>query len=110
MYILTRNYYVRCCLKAHADQWKGDDDEKQRRPDAVRNRSYLFRSYDPVVTKLYTERYAWIGASMRVVVCTHKTAMSLELALLLKNLITTGKCVNVTMYEKIPYTRTTQKY
>lgn len=52
---------------------------------------FTFRSYDPAITRLYAERYPWIAAANRVVVCTSKTAMSLELAHLMKRLMTTGK-------------------
>ena len=40
---------------------------------------------------MYIERFPWIGVRNLVVVCTHKTAMTLELALLHKSLMTTGK-------------------
>lgn len=50
----------------------------------------MFRSYDPLVTKMYCERYPWIAATNRAIVCTRKTAMTMELAYLMKRLMTTG--------------------
>lgn len=73
------------------DQWKGDDAEKQRRIAEWKGHSYKFSSYDPDVTRLYSERFPWIGARNLVVVCTKRTAMTLELAVLLEILMTTGK-------------------
>ena len=52
---------------------------------------YKFTSYDPGVTQMYSERFPWIGARNLVVACTNKTAMTLDLALLLKSLIASGK-------------------
>ncbi|CAN0537891.1 unnamed protein product, partial [Laminaria digitata] len=67
-----------------------DDEEKQRRVAALKQHSYMFQSYDPAVTKLYTERFPWIGATNKAIVCTKKTAMSVELAYLLKRWLTSG--------------------
>lgn len=52
----------------------------------------MFNSYNPAVTKLYTERFPWIGATNKAIVCTRKTAMTVELAFLLKRWLTSGKC------------------
>lgn len=90
-YTLLILHFFGFCAQGNADEWKGDEDEKQRRLLAVKNHSYMFQSYDATVTQLYAERFPWIGARNRVVVCTRKTAMSLKLALLLKRLMTTGK-------------------
>ena len=73
------------------EEWKGDEAEKQRRIAEWKGHSYKFSSYDPGVTRLYNERYPWIGARNLVVVCTKKTAMTLELAVLLESLMSTGK-------------------
>ncbi|CAM9585769.1 unnamed protein product, partial [Ectocarpus fasciculatus] len=77
-------------LEARAKEWRGDADEKQRRVSEAKAHSFTFRSYDPDVTKCYNERYPWIAAANKVVVCNHKTAMTLELAYLMKRLMTTG--------------------
>ena len=53
----------------------------------------MFSSYNPAVTQLYSERFSWIGVRNLVLVCTSKTAMTLELALLLKRLMTSGEFV-----------------
>lgn len=79
------------CAQALADEWSGDAEGKQRRLAAVKASPYTFRSYDPAVTQLYAERYPWVAAANRVVVCTRRTAMSMELAHLMKRLMTTGK-------------------
>lgn len=78
-------------MQALVEEWKGDEEGKQRRIAAMKANPFTFRSYDPAVTKLYAQRYPWIGAANRVVVCTRKTAMSLELAHLMKRLMTTGE-------------------
>lgn len=78
-------------MQARVDEWKGDVAEKQRRVAEWKSHSYRFSSYDPGVTRLYSERFPWIGARNLVVVCTNKTAMTLELAVLLESLMTTGK-------------------
>ena len=64
--------------------WTGDEAERCRRKMALRNCSYIYRSYDPDVTKLYTQRYPWMAAQTRAFVFTKKTAMTHELALLLR--------------------------
>ena len=53
--------------------------------------SYKFTSYDLGVTQMYSEHFTWIRARNLVVVCTNKTAVTLDLALLLKSLIASGK-------------------
>ena len=78
-------------VQALVDEWRGDEEGKQRRVAAMKARPFSFRSYDPAVTRLYAQQYPWIAASNRVVVCTRKTAMSLELAHLMKRLMTSGK-------------------
>lgn len=64
--------------------WTGDEAELRRRKMALRNCSYVYRSYDPDVTKLYAQRYPWMAAQTRAFVFTKKTAMTHELALLLR--------------------------
>ena len=78
-------------MQVRVQEWKGDDVEKQRRVAELKEHSYKFTSYDPGVTQTYTELFPWIGAKNLVVVCTNKTAITLDLALLLKSLITSGK-------------------
>lgn len=78
-------------MQARVQEWKGEDVEKQRRVVELKEHSYMFTSYDPGVTQMYSERFPWIAARNLVVVCTNKTAMTLDLALLLKSLITSGK-------------------
>lgn len=77
---------------AECEDREDEDEEKQRRLAALKQHSYMFQSYDPAVTKLYTERFPWIAATNKAIVCTRKTAMSVELAFLLKRWLTTGKC------------------
>lgn len=70
--------------------WTGDEVEMRRRKMALRNCSYVYRSYDPEVTKLYAQRYPWMAAQTRAFVFTKKTAMTHELALLLRQWQTPG--------------------
>ena len=96
MYILYPVKYriLGICAQAHVDKWKGDDTEKQRRVTAWKDHTHMFSSYNPAVTQLYSERFPWIGPRNLVLVRTlnSKTAMTLELALLLESFMTTGEC------------------
>lgn len=46
-----------------------EDEEKQRRLAVLKQHSYMFQSYDPAITKMYTERYPWIGAINKAILC-----------------------------------------
>jgi len=78
-------------VQARDQEWKGEDVKKQRRVAELKGHSFKFISYDPGVTQMYSKWFPWIGAGNLVVVCTNKTALTLELALLLKSLINSGK-------------------
>lgn len=42
---------VGCQTQERADEWKGEEGEKQRRLSAWKGKTFMFRSYDPLVTQ-----------------------------------------------------------
>ncbi|CAM9698041.1 unnamed protein product, partial [Hapterophycus canaliculatus] len=65
----------------------GDEAEsRRRRREALRKSSYVFRSYDPEVSRMYVQRYPWMAAQTAGFVFTKKKAMTQELALLLRQM------------------------
>ena len=95
LYILypVKYHILGFCAQAHVDERKGGNTERQRRVTAWMDHTYMFLSYNPAVTQLYSQRFPWIGARNLVVVCTRKTAMTLGLVLLRKRFMTTGEFV-----------------
>eukprot|EP00904_Undaria_pinnatifida_P011325 jgi/Undpi1/7322/HiC_scaffold_22.g09795.m1 len=89
-YLVGTKHVCRLCKKERAaleeslKAWTGDEAEKRRRKVALTKCSYVYRSYDPDVTKLYSQRYPWMATQTRAFVFTKKTAMTHELALLLR--------------------------
>ncbi|CAM9949704.1 unnamed protein product, partial [Ectocarpus fasciculatus] len=63
-----------------------DDAERRRRKETLRKSSYVFRSYDPEVSRLYAQRYPWMALQTSSFVFTKKKAMTHELALLLRQM------------------------
>lgn len=68
----------------------GSDEEKKKLRDDVNACSYVFRSYDPEVDQLYAAKFPWIDARKPLVLYTHRTAMTYELALVLKHMMGSG--------------------
>ncbi|CAM9974335.1 unnamed protein product, partial [Scytosiphon promiscuus] len=65
----------------------GDEAEsRRRRREALRKSSYVFRSYDPEVSRMYVQRFPWMAAQTSGFVFTKKKAMTQELALLLRQM------------------------
>eukprot|EP00611_Tribonema_gayanum_P010894 TRINITY_DN20_c1_g1_i1.p1 TRINITY_DN20_c1_g1~~TRINITY_DN20_c1_g1_i1.p1 ORF type:complete len:559 (-),score=97.98 TRINITY_DN20_c1_g1_i1:1304-2980(-) len=58
---------------------------------------YIFRSYDPAVTRHYLARFPWVTAEMPMLVCTHNTAMMHELGRLLESMCSAAGTSNPTM-------------
>ncbi|CAM9605922.1 unnamed protein product, partial [Ectocarpus sp. 8 AP-2014] len=63
-----------------------DDAERRRRKEILRRSSYVFRSYDPEVSRMYAQRYPWMASQTSSFVFTKKKAMTHELALLLRQM------------------------
>lgn len=85
--------------QAHSDRFHGDAEEKVKLEEAAKGKEYVYRSYDPKVSKLYIQRFPWMAASMSVVICSSKTAVTTDTARILYRLRATGErfCVSLCM-------------
>jgi R3H domain len=77
-------------LQQQHDLYHGDAAEKAAKLRRARSFHYTFNVYDPRVTRLYAERYTWVAVQMPAVLCSNRTAMTVELARLVKRSCVAG--------------------
>eukprot|EP00953_Heterococcus_sp_UTEX-ZZ885_P014695 8307-Heterococcus_DN1.PRE.2 len=77
-------------LQQQYDLYHGDAAEKAAKLRRARSFHYMFKVYDPRVTRLYAERYTWVAVQMPANICSNRTAMTVELARLVKRSCVAG--------------------
>eukprot|EP00953_Heterococcus_sp_UTEX-ZZ885_P012311 7055-Heterococcus_DN1.PRE.7 len=77
-------------LQQQHDLYHGDAAEKAAKLRRARSFHYTFNVYDPRGTRLYAERYTWVAVQMPAVICSNRTAMTVELARLVKRSCVAG--------------------